>query len=172
MEIITYVRRGAISHEDSLGNKGKTAAGDVQVMSAGKGILHAEQNDENEETNLFQIWITPRESRVEPRWDMRQFPKTPVTEDLHLLVSGRKQDEAEGALYIHQDAFLYGGRLAQGAALTHKLHNQAYLLVSDGRITLDGRVLNKGDGAEITAQDSVKIAAETEAEVVVIDVPA
>lgn len=172
MEIITYVRSGAISHEDSLGNKGKTAAGDVQVMSAGTGIRHSEFNHEKEETNLFQIWITPRENRVAPRWDMRQFPKTPVTEALHLLVSGRKQDEAEGALYIHQDAFLYGGRLEAGAEISHKLHNQAYLLVSEGEIALDGQVLKKGDGAEITAQEGIKIAARSDSEVVVIDVPA
>ncbi len=172
MEIITYVRTGAISHEDNLGNKGRTAAGDVQVMSAGKGILHAEQNAEDEETNLFQIWITPRENRVQPRWDMRQFPKTPVTEALHLLVSGRKEDDAQGALYIHQDAFLYGGRLAAGAEIVHKLHNQAYLLVSEGEISLDGQPLKKGDGAEVTGQESVKISAASDAEVVVIDVPA
>ncbi|TNE28149.1 MAG: pirin family protein [Alphaproteobacteria bacterium] len=172
MEIITYVRKGAISHEDNLGNKGRTAAGDVQVMSAGKGILHAEQNAEDEETNLFQIWITPRESRVQPRWDMRKFPKTPVTDALHLLVSGRKEDEQQGALYIHQDAFLYGGRLEKGQEITHKLHHQAYLLVSEGEITLDGTDLKKGDGAEVTGQESVKISAVSDAEVVVIDVPA
>jgi len=172
MEIITYVRRGAISHEDNLGNKGRTAAGDVQVMSAGKGILHAEHNAEDAETNLFQIWITPGEKRVKPRWDMRKFPTTPVTDALHLLVSGRKEDEEQGALYIHQNAFIYGGRLESGQEMTHKLHNQAYVLVSEGDVTLDGQALEKGDGAEVTGQDSVKIGTSNGAEVVIIDVPA
>src|SRR3546814_19715556 len=75
MEIITYVRKGAITHEDSLGNKGRTPAGDVQVMTAGTGIMHSEWNAEDDLTHLFQIWIEPRQRNLKPRWDQAQFPK-------------------------------------------------------------------------------------------------
>jgi redox-sensitive bicupin YhaK (pirin superfamily) len=170
MEIITYVRHGAITHEDSLGNKGRTAAGDVQVMSAGTGIRHSEANTEDEDTNLYQIWIFPREKGVAPRWDQRSFPKDPVNDNLHLLVSGREEDAESGALYIHQDAYIYGGRLNAGAAVTQKLAHQGYLLVSEGEILLNGQKMRKGDGAEIT-DSAAEIRAESNAEVVLIDVP-
>lgn len=171
MEIITYVRRGAISHRDSLGNEGQTAAGDVQVMSAGTGIRHAEFNAGDEDINLYQIWIYPREKGVAPRWDARQFPKAPVNDALPLLVSGRREDEAKGALFIHADAAIYGGRLEAGANLTHPVGGQAYILVSEGAIAVDGTALKKGDGAEITDTASVVLSASEDSEIVVIDVP-
>ena len=89
MEIITYVRRGAITHEDHLGNRGRTEAGDVQVMSAGTGILHAEFNEEDEDTELFQIWIAPSQEGVTPRWEQRRFPQTERGGSLVALASGR-----------------------------------------------------------------------------------
>jgi redox-sensitive bicupin YhaK (pirin superfamily) len=82
MEIITYVRSGAITHKDSKGNEGRTGAGDIQVMSAGSGIEHSEYNLENEETNLYQIWIIPNKLGVKPRWDAKEFPKDPVKNSL------------------------------------------------------------------------------------------
>src|ERR1700742_2117012 len=75
MEIITYVRQGAITHKDSMGNTGRTGAGDVQVMSAGTGVFHSEHNLESEDTKLYQIWITPNKRGVKPRWEAREFPK-------------------------------------------------------------------------------------------------
>jgi hypothetical protein len=172
MEIITYVRRGAITHKDSLGNEGRTEAGDVQVMSAGTGIRHGEYNKETEDTNLYQIWIEPREKGVAPRWDAAKFPKTPVNDALPLLVSGRKEDEGSGTLYIHADAALYGGRLKKGAKLAHSLRGNGYVLVSEGDIEIDGQKLKKGDGAEITEQSSITLATPGgEAEIIVIDVP-
>ncbi len=169
MEIITYVRSGAITHEDSLGNKGRTAAGDVQVMSAGSGIVHAEYNKENFDTTLYQIWIQPREKNIAPRWGAAQFPKTPVNDSLKLLVSGRKEDDGKDALAIHADAALYGGRLAKNAAVTQHLRGDAYLLVSEGQVTLDGHSLKKGDGAAITDQDAATITAQDQAEIILID---
>jgi redox-sensitive bicupin YhaK (pirin superfamily) len=171
MEIITYVRSGAISHQDSEGNTGRTGAGDVQVMSAGTGIRHSEHNHEQEKTTLFQIWILPREQGVKPRWDAKAFPKTPVTERLNLLVSGFAEDENSGALTIHQDARIFGGRIAAGTTLTHPLRQQAYLLVSEGSALLNGHPITKGDGVEITAETSLTLQAQTEAEVLVIEVP-
>lgn len=169
MEIVTYVRRGAISHRDSLGNEGVTAAGDVQVMSAGTGIQHAEFNAGKEDINLYQIWIYPRERGVKPRWDMRQFPKEPVNDALPLLVSGDESDSVKGALYIHADASVYGGRLAAGTKITQPVAGQAYLLVSEGAIEIDGHKLKKGDGAEVTDVSALQIKAAQDAEIVVID---
>lgn len=168
MEIITYVRAGAITHEDSLGNQGKTAAGDIQVMSAGSGITHAEWNAENVATRLYQIWIHPRTQNAKPRWEAKQFPKAPGA--LHLLASGREADGANGALWIDADAALWGGVLNAGHAWTQPLPPKggAYLLVSRGEVALDDAVLKAGDGAEISAEVALALRAVTEAELVVI----
>lgn len=171
MEIITFVRKGAITHRDSMDNEGRTEAGNVQVMSAGTGVLHSEQNTENEDTTLYQIWIVPREKGVAPRWEAREFPREPVNDRLPLLVSGRAKDRESGALYIHQDAAIYGGRLAKDAAIRQDIANQAYVLVSEGKIKVGEQEMKKGDGAEITATATVEITALEEAEVLVIDVP-
>jgi redox-sensitive bicupin YhaK (pirin superfamily) len=172
MEIITYVRQGAITHRDSLANEGRTGAGDVQVMSAGTGVVHSEYNREPVDTNLFQIWILPNQKGVPPRWEAREFPKTPVKDALVPLASGRAEDIKAGALMIHQDATIYGGRLRAGQRLTHPLTHQAYMLVSEGEITLDGVRMKKGDGAEVTEQTHITIEAVMEAEILVLDVPA
>lgn len=168
MEIITYVRRGAISHRDSNGNAGKTGAGDVQVMSAGTGIQHSEHNLEKEATNLFQIWITPNQRNVKPRWEAKEFPKEPVTSQLNLLVSG----DGDAPLFIHQDARIYAGRMLADSELTQAIKHQAYILVSEGKVEIDGVLLERGDGAEITERPEISILAKTDAEVLVLDVPA
>lgn len=172
MEIITYVRSGAISHQDSLGNEGRTVAGDVQVMSAGSGVVHAEYNRENEDTTLYQIWLFPNAQNVTPRWETRAFPKDPVTAGpLPLLVSGQPEHEGQGALFIHQDAAIYGGRLSKGTTLTQGIKHQAYVLASEGSFTLNGVRLDKGDGAEVTDTTSLTIKALEDMEILVLDVP-
>jgi len=171
MEIITYVRKGAITHRDSQGNEGRTEAGSVQVMSAGTGIYHSEFNLESEDTNLYQIWIYPRTKGVKPAWGKLEFPQAPTTGALSLLVSGREQDKDAEALYIHQDAAIYGGRMELGVELTHLIHAQAYLLVSEGQIAVNSVGMNKGDGAEITNVDIITIKAIEASEIIIIDVP-
>lgn len=170
MEIITYVRSGAISHEDSVGNKGRTGAGDVQVMSAGSGVTHSEWNHESEATTLYQIWIEPREKGVAPRWDAKDFPDAPVTNALPLLVSGHAEDADKNALFIHADAAIFGGRLTAGTTVTHTLRQNAYLLISEGEVKVDGHLFKKGDGAEITDAKSVTFEAATDTEILVIEV--
>ncbi|MBF18452.1 MAG: hypothetical protein CME88_08755 [Hirschia sp.] len=165
MEIITYVRRGAITHKDSQGNEGRTAAGDVQVMSAGSGIVHAEYNLEDETTNLYQIWIFPRENGIAPRWGQKEFPKVPVKGTLPVLVSG--YDDAP--LYINADARIYGGKINEGETISHQLAAPSYLLVSEGEIDLNGNVLSRGDSASITDLDAITIKATSNAEVLVIE---
>ncbi len=167
MEIITYVREGAITHKDSNGNVGRTEAGDVQVMSAGTGISHSEFNLESEDTNIFQIWIEPNQLNVKPHWDSHEFPQKPTIDSLTLLVSG----DGEATLSIHQDAFIYAGYLLKDTELSHKIKQQAYVLVSEGSLELEGQVLNKGDGLEVTSLATINIKALSDTKLLVIDVP-
>jgi redox-sensitive bicupin YhaK (pirin superfamily) len=171
MEIITYVRKGAISHKDSMGNEGRTAAGSVQVMSAGSGIYHSEKNAESEDTKLYQIWIEPREMNVTPRWDSKDFPAAPVNDALALLVSGHEKDVQNGALYINQDAYIYGGVIQKDARITHKIHQQAYILLSKGAAEINGVLLEQGDGASLASAEDVTITAQQDTEILIIDVP-
>ena len=171
MEIITYVRKGAITHKDSLGNQGRTGAGDVQVMSAGSGVFHSEQNLEDEKTSLYQIWIEPNQRDVAPRWDARAFPKVPAADALSVLVSGRTEHEKSGALFIHQDAAIYGGTMTKGTTLQQAVKHQAYILASVGSFSVNGTVMNQGDGAEVTGEPMLTIEAQSDAEIIIIDVP-
>ena len=167
MEIITYVREGAITHRDSNGNVGRTVAGDVQVMSAGTGVFHSEFNLQSEDTNIFQIWIEPNQLDVKPRWDSYEFPKEPAEDSLMLLVSG----DGDAPLSIHQDAFIYAGHLSEGTELNHPIKHQAYVLVSEGSLELEGLLLNKGDGLEVAELSSINLKALSNTRVLVIDAP-
>ena len=167
MEIITYVRQGAITHKDSQGNVGRTEAGDVQVMSAGSGILHSEHNFEASDTVLYQIWIEPKANNIKPRWEQKQFPRAYVSDSLNVLASGTKS----AGLFINQNATVYGGKLAINTSIKQPIEQQAYILVSDGSVVVNGEQMAKGDGAEVTALSDLKITAITEAEVLVIDIP-
>lgn len=171
MEIITYVRSGAITHKDSEGNEGRTEAGDVQVMSAGSGIYHSEHNLEDDDTTLYQIWIEPNVKGVQPSWDTAKFPKECGGDHIPLLVSGREEDSDKNVLHINQDASIYGGRLSEGTTISHPIKNQIYILLSEGEAEIDGSKMKKGDGCEVINQDSVSIKALSEIEVVIIDVP-
>lgn len=171
MEIITYVRSGAITHDDSFGHHGVTRAGDVQVMSAGHGIEHSEYNREDETTTLYQIWIIPAREDVAPRFDSREFPQEPVTGALPLLVSGMPEHKDTDALYIHQDAALYGGRIEAGESITQTLKHNGYVLASKGSFTCGDITLNKGDAMEVTDENAITFTALEPCEIVVIDVP-
>jgi redox-sensitive bicupin YhaK (pirin superfamily) len=172
MEIITYVRQGAITHKDSMGNVGRTGAGDVQVMSAGTGVLHSEYNKESEDTRLYQIWIEPNQENVKPRWEAREFPKATVENGtLPALASGREEEVAQGALFIHQDAAIYGGRIKAGTEIRQPVKGNAYLLASVGGFSVNGTQLKQGDGAEVTGEKTLALKADTDAEIIVIDVP-
>jgi len=171
MEIITYVRSGAITHEDHLGNRGRTEAGDVQVMSAGRGIQHAEFNEESEPTRLFQIWIEPAETGLTPRWEQRRFPKADRSGHLVPLASGRAGDDA--ALRIHQDAAVLGATLKAGQSVTHRLApgRQAYLVPATGRLTVNGHEVGARDGVAIADEDMIEITALEGSEVLLADLP-
>lgn len=171
MEIITFVRQGAITHRDSLGNTGATRAGDVQVMHAGTGITHAEMNREAEPTRLFQIWITPDQQGVAPGWDAREFPRT-AGEGLQVLASGRAADAGGNALALHADAAVLAARLATGehAHFTLAAGRAAYLVAATGDIKVNGKLAHERDGVALHDEPEVDIEALSPAEIVLVDV--
>ncbi|MGJ3233135.1 MAG: pirin family protein [Oceanicaulis sp.] len=169
MEIITYVRDGAISHEDSLGNKGRTLAGDVQVMSAGSGIRHAEYNKEDELTRIFQIWILPDQPGGAPAWGAREFPKGERENELVVLASGQAGDG--DALLIRADARVLGASVRAGAGVSYRLRpgRHAYLGLAKGSVDVNGVTLNARDGAAIKDEETLAITASQDAEIVLVD---
>jgi redox-sensitive bicupin YhaK (pirin superfamily) len=169
MEIITYVREGAITHQDSLGNKGRTEAGDVQVMSAGSGIRHSEYNQEDETTRIFQIWILPDSRGGAPSWGAKPFPKDNRSGQFVTLASGLPGDE--DALPIRANARVLGATIPAGQTLRLDLDpaRHAYLVPATGVIELDGLRINARDGAAITDQKTLEILAIEDAEVVLVD---
>ena len=148
MEIVTYVRSGAITHRDSLGNTGRTVAGDVQVMSAGSGVTHAEENREAGDTTLFQIWIEPAALGGEPMWGTRPFPAAGRDGAFQLLASGYGED---GALPIRADARLFAARLTAGQTAEHRVAagRHAYLVPAVGRLTVNGERVEARDGVAL-----------------------
>jgi redox-sensitive bicupin YhaK (pirin superfamily) len=169
MEIITYVRTGAITHQDSLGNRGRTGAGDVQVMSAGTGIRHAEYNLEDETTTLFQIWIEPNGRGGPPAWGAKPFPKGDRSGKFVTLASGF-DDDAE-ALKIRTDARVLGATLKAGETTTYTVDpsRHLYLVPASGKIEVNGVDLVARDGAAITAESELIISASEDAEIVLVD---
>lgn len=167
MEIVTYVRTGAITHQDSIGNKGRTGAGDVQVMSAGTGVTHAEYNLENEETTLFQIWIETDRPSAKPGWGAMPFPKEARNGTFQLLASG---DENDGALTINADARILGATLPAGERIEMEARADRHLyLVPSARVRVNGVSAEARDGVAITGEDRLVIEADEDAELVLVD---
>jgi redox-sensitive bicupin YhaK (pirin superfamily) len=170
MEIVTYVREGAITHQDSLGNRGRTEAGDVQVMHAGTGIVHAEYNLEKMPTRLFQIWILPAKQGVEPGWGTRAFPKG-GSGALTPLADGRPGANGT-ALPLYADAAVLAGTLRKGETVRETLRpgRAAYLVPASGAVSVNGVAVNTRDGATITGETELTITAAEDSEVVLVDV--
>ena len=167
MEIVTYVRTGAITHQDSMGNKGRTAAGDVQVMSAGTGVVHAEYNLEDEETTLFQIWVQTDKPAAEPAWGAMPFPKESRDGSFQLLASGKPDD---GALSINADARVLGATVKAGASIDYDADPSRHVyLVSSGRVRVNGTEANPRDGIAVTGEAKLTIEAEDDSELVLVD---
>ena len=169
MEIVTYVRSGAITHQDSMGNQGRTSAGDVQVMSAGTGVRHAEYNLEHETTTIFQIWIEPRQAGGAPSWGAKPFPKGDRSGKLVTLASGFAEDA--DALPIRANARVLGATLKAGESVTHNVGEgrHAYVVSAVGAITVGDVRLDARDGAALSGGQSVTITALDDAEIVLVD---
>ena len=169
MEIITYVREGAITHQDSMGNKGRTEAGDVQVMSAGSGVRHSEYNMENEATTLFQIWIEPSAHGASPSWGAKPFPKGERSGRFVALASGFAEDA--GALPIRTNARVLGATLKAGETTDYPIGEtrRGYLVVSKGSAEINGVTLHPRDGAAIANEETLHVRALDDAEIVLVD---
>jgi redox-sensitive bicupin YhaK (pirin superfamily) len=169
MEIITYVREGAITHQDSLGNIGRTEAGDVQVMSAGSGVRHAEYNLEAQPTRLFQIWIQPSERGGPPAWGARPFPKGERSGRWAALASGYVEDA--DALPIRAEARVLGATLKAGKSLDYVAapSRHLYLAPARGAVDVNGQRVETGDGLAATGEDRLLITAIDDAELVLVD---
>jgi len=169
MEIITYVREGAITHKDSLGNQGRTPAGDVQVMSAGTGIRHAEYNLEPVTTRIFQIWIEPTRKGGQPAWGAKPFPKADRSGRLVVLASGVEGDD--DALPIRADARVLGATLKAGQTIDYPLgqDRRGYLVPAVGAVDVEGVRVGPRDGAAISDVETLHIRALEDAEIVFVD---
>ncbi|HLV16478.1 MAG TPA: pirin family protein [Pseudomonas sp.] len=170
MEIITYVREGAITHQDSLGNKGRTEAGDVQVMSAGSGIAHSEYNLEDVPTRIFQIWIMPEERGGQPSWGTRPFPKGERAGAFVVLASGLGDADA---LPIRANGRLAAATLdaGQSTEYTFAEGRKGYLVAAKGRIRVNGVDAEARDGVAIKDETLIRVEAlDDDTEVVLVDV--
>ncbi|MEQ9663777.1 MAG: pirin family protein [Parasphingopyxis sp.] len=169
MEIVTYVRTGAITHEDSMGNRGRTEAGDVQVMSAGHGVRHSEYNLEDETTTLFQIWIETAQPGAEPGWGAKPFPKDDRSGRWVILASGFAEDG--DALPIKTPARVLGATLKVGESLDYAVGEgrHAYLVPATGRIAANDDEFAARDGAAISGGTTVTLKALEDSELVLVD---
>jgi len=169
MEIITYVHQGAITHRDSMGNVGRTEAGDVQVMSAGTGVTHSEYNLEPTETKLFQIWIIPDESGGVPSWGAKPFPKTDRSGRFVTLASGFEEDD--DALPIRTRARVLGATVKAGETIRYALGEgrHAYLVPATGAVEIEGTRIDARDGVAITDVSAVELTALEDSELVMVD---
>ena len=169
MEIITYVRDGAITHQDSLGNTGRTEAGDVQVMSAGSGVRHSEYNLEPGSTRIFQIWIEPKARGGQPSWGAKPFPRGERSGKFVTLASGVEGDS--DALPIRTDARVLGATIKAGETAEYPLGagHHAYLVPATGAIAVNGVRIDARDGAAIKDEAILSVTALEDAEIVLVD---
>jgi redox-sensitive bicupin YhaK (pirin superfamily) len=170
MEIITYVREGAITHQDSLGNMGRTEAGDVQVMSAGTGIRHSEYNQEDVTTRIFQIWIIPTRDGDAPQWGTKPFPKDDRSGHFVTLASGYAEDG--DALPIRTDARVLGATLKKGERAEYPLarDRKGYLVPAVGAVEIEGVRVNARDGAALENIETLVVTALEDSEIILVDV--
>lgn len=171
MEIVTYVLEGALAHKDSLGSGSEIRPGEVQRMSAGRGITHSEYNPSPDQpVHLLQIWIEPDQANVEPRYEQKVFPAEERQGRLRLLAS---KDGRNGSLSIHQDAVLYDALLNSGDTIAYAIapDRRAYLHVASGEVLLEGIPLREGDGAKIEQLGNIQLASNSQGLILLFDLP-
>jgi len=173
MEIISIPTSGDLEHQDSMGNKQVIRQGDVQVMSAGTGIQHSEKNkNKDSEVRFFQIWVFPNQRQVKPRYDQQHFTEADKQNKLLTIVS--PLGSSDGGVQIHQDAWFSLGKLDKDFSTIYNLHQPGhgvYAFVIEGNISINGQALSRRDGLAITETDSFTIKADSEAELLLMEVP-
>lgn len=172
MEIITIPLKGAIAHEDSMGNSSVIKAGEIQVMSAGTGVFHSEFNASNkDELNLFQIWVFSNQKNVKPRYDQMSLNELHKKNELYQVLSPNKDDKG---VWIYQNAWFSMGDLSKGWSgeyIIKQSGNGVYLMVIEGSILIDDEKLEKRDGIGISGVESIKLKADTDAKILLMDIP-
>jgi redox-sensitive bicupin YhaK (pirin superfamily) len=169
MEIFTYILQGALEHRDSMGNGSIIRPGDVQRMSAGTGVTHSESNPSPDESvHLLQIWIVPSEEGIPPDYEEKRFPDDEKRNKLRLIIS---PDAAEGSVRIHQDAHVYAAVLDPNQEVSHSLASgrHAWLQVAAGSVALNDIKLKQGDGAAVSQETAITIAAQEPSEILLFD---
>ncbi|HMJ50412.1 MAG TPA: pirin family protein [Burkholderiales bacterium] len=169
MEILTFILEGQLAHKDSMGNGSIIKPGDVQRMSAGTGVTHSEFNASPDEiVHLLQIWILPKYSGLQPSYEQKHFDAREKQNELRLVAS---PDGREGSVTIHQDASVYAGILSKGKEVSYRLANnrRAYIQALRGAFKVNGERLNAGDGAKITGEKIIKLAAADDSELLLFD---
>ena len=172
MEIITIPLEGDLEHKDSMGNVAVIKNGDIQVMSAGTGIRHSEYNkNENSSGKFLQIWVFPNKRNVKPRYDQITLKEADRKNKLQQIISPNPKDEG---VWIHQDAWFHLGKLDQGISLNYEFKKKGdgvYAFVISGNVTINDTKLNTRDGFGIWDTDHLKISADTNAEILLMEVP-
>ena len=169
MEIFTYILQGALQHRDSMGNGSIIRPGDVQRMSAGTGVTHSESNaSPDEPVHLLQIWILPDEEGIQPDYEEKRFPEEEKHNKLRLIIS---PDATAGSVKIHQDARVYASVMDANQEVSHSLETgrHAWLQVAEGAVTINGIELKHGDGAAVSDEQTITIAAQEPAEILLFD---
>ncbi len=172
MEIVTIILKGALEHKDNMGNGSVIKPGDVQVMSAGTGVMHSEFNpSSSEEVSLFQLWIFPKENGIKPRYDQKTFDPSLRTNKIQTVASGFNKN---GELYIHQDSAISLSSIEKSKSVTYpfmKAGNGAYIMLIDGSIEINGEILNKRDAIGISEIKEFTVKANDDSEILIIEVP-
>ncbi|MBC7530515.1 MAG: pirin family protein [Oligoflexus sp.] len=171
MEIISYVMEGALSHQDSMGNKVVILPGEIQRMSAGTGVVHAEQNDNKSgKTHFLQIWVMPDELKLKPSYGQKSFSEALASKNLVLVLSKTGRD---GSISINQDADIYLSRLTADEELSFDANPKrgVWLQVIKGRLTVQGEELKAGDGAALTDESKLAIKSRVDSEFLLFDLP-
>ena len=173
LEIISIPLKGSLEHGDNTGGHGIIRSGEVQIMSAGSGIAHSEKNaSDTEDVNFLQIWIFPKERNISPRYDQKEFTAADRMNRFQTVVSPEKI--AGSSLWINQDAWFHLGNLKRGIKVEYKIKksgNGVYAFVLEGDVTINGQKLNKRDGFGLTDVESISLGADSDAEVLLMDVP-
>lgn len=172
MEIISIPLKGTLEHGDNTGGHGLIKSGEVQIMSAGSGIAHSEKNaSKTEDVNFLQIWLFPKEENITPRYDQKFFPAEDRSNKFQTVISPEKNGDG---LWINQDAWFSLGNLSAGTTTEYKVNknsNGVYAFIIEGDVTINGQKLNKRDGLGIWDTDTLSILADSNAEVLLMDIP-
>lgn len=171
MEIITYVLKGKLFHQDSIGNGSIIKPGDIQIMSAGSGVAHSEYNASDEEkVHFLQIWIMPSISNVVPNYQQKSFDSDEMRNQFRVVIS---PDGEDGSLLIHQDARMLAGKFEDGhkAVFETKRSRRYWLQMAQGIADVNGEKMSAGDGLAVEDESKITVTAKTDTEILLFDLP-